>query len=472
MAVESAVQVGAGDLEHEGRPRDARELSPREAIVEGAAGALFLAAAVALALLADHGRDVRWDMAAGLAVAFALAIRARFDIGAGYVPPTQLVFVPALFLEPPRLVPLIALAGWLAGRLPELVRGEMHVSRLLIVPGNCWFAVGPAVVLTAFGVDSPAWGDWPIFLLALAAQFGGDLASTVVRDRLILGLAPDIELRSLAYVWLIDIALSPIGLLAAFASQAHRWAFLAVLPLAGLLVVFSNERTRRFEAERDSIRAREALVAGASHELQTPLAVLSGLVDTLANASNMPEDRRIASYDAMRRQTAHLRHLVGQFVDFARLKAGQDLVVNSRPTAVAPVLVSVGALWAQADVAMEVQAEEVSAMVDPVRLHGIVMSLTSNAVKHGPANGPVRLVSRRDGSHAVIEIADRGPGLSEDRRETVFDELEPGAQHPEGSGIGLFVVRAALRAQGGDVRLRNAEGGGLVATVRLPVAPR
>jgi len=431
-----------------------------------------LAAAIALALLGDRGVPWRWDVGIALAVAFAVAVLARFDIGSGYAPPTQLVFVPILFLEAPRYAPLIALAGWTIGRLVDLARGQTHASRLLNVPGNCWFAIGPALVLTVAGIDGPDWGDWPLYLLALAAQFAGDVISNVVRDRLIFGGRPEIELRVLGYVWLIDLALSPIGLLATFASLHGRFAFLGVLPLAGLLVLFSRERTRRHEAELAAARTREAMIAGASHELQTPMAILSGLVETLVRSPHLPDERRAATYDAMRRQTAQLRHLVAQFVDYARLKAGQDLLISLRPTPVAPLLRDIAGAWPSTDVAIDVDADDVAAKADPARLSSVVMSLVSNAVKHGPPNGPVTITARIEGRRVVIAVADEGPGLPADRLEAVFDEFDRAPDRREGAGVGLYLARTALRAQGGDVRLANQPEGGLVATVYLPVSPR
>ena len=463
-----AAATGREEPEHLGRPRETRGMSPRELAVEGVSAALFAAAALALALLGDGGAW-RWDVGVALVLAFALTVRAQFDVGAGYVPPTQLVFVPALFLAPAELVPLIALAGWGLGRLPDLLRGALHPTRLLIVPGNCWFAVGPALVLVLADAGGPSWGDWPIYLLALAAQFAGDLSSAWARDRLILGVSPDIQLRALAFVWLIDLALSPIGLTAAIASQDARFAFLAVLPVAALFVIFSEERTRRFEAELSSTRAREALIAGASHELQTPLAVLSGLVDTMARTPHLSEERRAVGFASMRRQTAHLRHLVSLFVDYARLKAGQDLLISVRPAPVAPVLRSVAELWTDADV--QVLDGEATAQADTARLHAVVMTLVSNAIRHGPPAGPVLLAVERHGSRVVVTVTDRGPGLSEERLESVFDEFEPGVVRTEGSGLGLFLARTSLRFQRGDVRLANAPEGGLVATIYLPVAP-
>lgn len=457
--------------EHQGPPGDDQTLSAREIAVESIAGVLFLAAAVSLAVLGTSETPWRWDVGIALVLAYAITVRTRFDIGPGYTPPTQLVFVPTLLVVAPEYAPLIALAGALVGWLPSVLRGRRHPSWLLVEPANCWFAIGPALVLAVAGTAEPDWGDWPVYALALAAQFTSDLAAGTARVRVIGGAAPRVEPKVLAYIWSIDVALSPIGLLAAFASREARFAFLGVLPLVWLLAILSRERAKRFEAERAGTRAREALLAGASHELQTPLAVLSGVVDTLAASPRLSEDRRAASYETMQRQTAMLRHLVGQFVDYARLKAGQELLVSVRPTEVAAVLRSAGNLWTQSGVAVEVDAEPVTALADPTRLHAVVMTLVSNAVKYGPPTGPVTLASRREGNRAVIEVTDSGPGISAERMVAVFDEFDAGAERSEGSGIGLFLARTGLRAQGGDVRLRNVPDGGLVATVYLPVRP-
>jgi signal transduction histidine kinase len=337
------------------------------------------------------------------------------------------------------------------------------------VPANCWFAIGPAVVLAAAGSPGPDWGDWPLYLLALVAQFACDVASGAVRDR----LDPEVEqapaLRGYAFVWAIDAALSPIGLLAAFASEDGRFAFLAVLPLAALLVSFSHERTRRFEAERSALRAREALIAGASHELQTPLAVVSGIVERLTRGPELPAERRAQAYATLERQTGHLRYLVGRFVHYSRLKAGQPLPRRPRTVALDDALAGVAALWTpEATIELDA-APGLAVHADPGDVHAVLMALVANALKHGPPSGPVRVSARARDGRMTIEVADRGPGLPEDRLESVFAELDLGALD-EGAGIGLFLARTAARQHGGDVRLRNGSGGGLVAIVELPSA--
>jgi signal transduction histidine kinase len=455
--------VAADQPEHVSRPREAQPLRGRALAVEGAVAAAFGVATAMLAAL-GHGHG-RWDVGIVLIVALALTVRAQFDVGAGYTPPTQLVFVSALLLEPPSLAPLIAVAGWALGRVPDLVRGDLHVSRwLLKVPSNCWFAIGPALVLELADARRPSWHHWPLYLAALAAQFLGDLLSAGLREWLELGIAPAIQLRSLIYVWFFDAALSPIGLLAAFASADHRFAFLAVLPLVGLLALFSTERTRRLGAELETVRTREAMIAGASHELRTPLTVMSGLIDALERSPDLDADRRLAVMESMRRQTGQLRHLVGQFIDYAELKAHRPLDLRPRPLDLGPLLAGVAELW-EAEVRVAPTAHR--ALADRGALHGVLMSLVHNALKHGPHGGPVELSARLAGERVEILVADHGPGIPGERLESVFDELS-GTE--EGSGLGLFLAREAMRAQAGDVRLANRDGGGLTAVVVLPAA--
>jgi putative nucleotidyltransferase with HDIG domain len=111
--------------------------------------------------------------------------------------------------------------------------------------GDAWFAVGPALVFVLADLDSPQLGDWPLYLLALVAQFAGDYLSAAVRERLGHGLAPTQQLRVMGEVWLVDALFSLLGLLAAYATVVQAHAYLLVLPPAGLLAAVTHERRAR-----------------------------------------------------------------------------------------------------------------------------------------------------------------------------------------------------------------------------------
>src|SRR5262245_44329166 len=194
-------------------------LGRRELLGEAATSAAFLVIAVAMAALIPTGRPLNLGVAVALVVSYAIASRVRFAIGWGFTVPTQLVFVPMLFLLPPGWVPLLVMAGMVLGSLPEYFARRQHPTRLLHAPADSWHAVGPALVLGLAGVTDPSLSQWPVLLAALAAQLAFDAAASTLRTWAELGIRPGLQPDVLGWCGLIDILLSPVGLLAAIAAE-------------------------------------------------------------------------------------------------------------------------------------------------------------------------------------------------------------------------------------------------------------
>jgi putative nucleotidyltransferase with HDIG domain len=241
---------------HEGFDRTFSErLSGRELAVEAGSAAAFLGAAVAMALLVPSERAFDPVLALALLATYALIARIRFPIGYGFTVPTQLVFVPMLFLLPVGAVPLGVAAAMVLRNVPEYVRGERHASRVLLAVGDAWHSIGPAGVLAAVGLASPDLGEWVILLGALSAQILTDNLVSTVREWAGLGISPRLQPSLLGWVTLVDALLSPVGLLAAIAAAEAPFTVLLVLPLAGLLFVFSLERGARVRQAIELSRA-------------------------------------------------------------------------------------------------------------------------------------------------------------------------------------------------------------------------
>ncbi len=85
--------------------------------------------------------------------------------------PTELVLVPMLFLLPTPAVPLIVSVSWALGRVLDYASGQTSVHRAFHVFGDCWHAVGPALVLIVAGAQVFSWEKWPVYVVALLAQF-------------------------------------------------------------------------------------------------------------------------------------------------------------------------------------------------------------------------------------------------------------------------------------------------------------
>ena len=101
----------------------------------------------------------------------------------------------------------------------------------------------------------------------------------------------------------------------------------------------------------------------------------------------------------------------------------------------------------------------------------LLSNLVGNAVRYTPDGGRVDVGVQADGGGTLLVVGDTGPGIPADERERVFDRFyrRPG-ETAEGSGLGLAIVRAVAERHGADVRLRDADGGGLRVEVRFPPA--
>jgi signal transduction histidine kinase len=391
----------------DGFARALRRPGMRETLGSALFAALMLFGAVLLALRAPSARELDLPLALAFTVALAVLARVEFSAGAGYAVATQAVFVPMLLLLPTPFVPLLVCAGWLLGNLPDVLTRRLHPDRLLLVPANCWFAIGPAVILTAAGAQTPDWSDWPWYLLALASQFALDLVATVAREWAGRGIPPRLQARLVGWIQAVDAMLAPLGLLAAFAAQSWHYAVLLLAPAAGLLVFFSRERSGRLQsalALADAARTREQLIARASHDLVTPVAVVGGLLDRFD--PEMAPARRDEALAAMRREMTKLRHRVREFSDYARLQSERDLRMQPRQVEVLPVARAVAAAFPASAVAVDGVPPALRVYVDPERLQQMLMSLVGDAVDRTSASQvEARAADVPLGLHLARELA-------------------------------------------------------------------
>jgi HD-GYP domain-containing protein (c-di-GMP phosphodiesterase class II) len=237
------------ELVQASRERAGTRLPTRDRALTLLEATVFLALAVPLALLAGSHRTHAPLPVLALVAAYALASRVEFEVGTGSAIPTQLVFVPMLFLLPAGLLPLAVAAGLVAGMLPELLRRRAHVDQLPLQLLNSWHALGPALVMLVAGEPQPSlsrW-PWPVLSAAVLSQAGCDVFAQAIRAR----FALDIRFRELlgfmAPAYAVDLALTPAGLVFALASRDQPFAALLALPLVGLLAYFARERQRRID---------------------------------------------------------------------------------------------------------------------------------------------------------------------------------------------------------------------------------
>ena len=202
-----------------------------------AIGALFIldsdAAAVSVPLFA---------LCAGL---IGLSHMARFDLPFAWTAPVQLALLPTLFLLPGWLVPVAMMTGIVLARMPDVVRGRTAPTRLLLSPGNAWFTVGPAAVLVVAGNPDPQDVGFLLVGAMLVAQIGTDFLISSIFHLRTQNIPFHEQLLESLWVYGIDVALAPVGLMAAIAADASPVYFLLLSPMFAVLAVFAGERRTR-----------------------------------------------------------------------------------------------------------------------------------------------------------------------------------------------------------------------------------
>jgi anti-anti-sigma factor len=256
-------------------PGVVRRLSGRERRVEIAVAGLFAVTAGAM-LTGASG----WDeplSAVLLTATYVLVDRVSFQLGPGFVSPTQLVVVPMLFLLPAEAVPALVAAGSVLSVLPEVVARRAHAERVIVAIGDSWYAVGAAAVFAVSPPGDPEWADLGLYLVALAAQFAVSIVVSAAREWFGAGIDPRELAPVLGVTCLVDLLLSPIGFMAVLASDKHPYAYLLAVPPGGLLALIARERRRRTEHEltlgRAYQRSAEQLAAQAEELRRTRLRV-------------------------------------------------------------------------------------------------------------------------------------------------------------------------------------------------------
>lgn len=220
----------------------------------------------------------------------------------------------------------------------------------------------------------------------------------------------------------------------------------------------------------DDVRRQQQL-ADVGHELKSPLSIM------LALCTRLEESGRLAPEDA--EDVARIRANA-----YTMLRRVQDLMLVSRlesvnlqlEAAVVDVAAIVrscvegfGSVAAQRDLDLRIGVpERLPAVADEEKIVSVVSNLVANAIRHAPSGGVVRCSLSTAPGRLILQVADNGPGVAADLRETVFERYRRGPRSA-GSGLGLAIVGEIAQLHGGSVAVGDAPEGGALFTVELPL---
>lgn len=241
----------------------------------------------------------------------------------------------------------------------------------------------------------------------------------------------------------------------------------------GWLAEAMNRMSQQLESAH---QLRRQLVADIAHELRTPLAVLQGNLEAMADGMIPLSKERISSIHA---ETLLLNRLVEDLRTLSLAEAGElSLRLEAIPLEVwvHSLVESLRPGFQERKVSLIAHTERGSnALADPQRLRQILLNLLSNALQHTPEDGQVTLTAKTSsGDNVFIQVRDTGAGIPEDELPHLFDRFYRGKHsgiRSGSTGLGLAIVKALVEAHGGQVIVQSAMNEGTTFTVAL-LAPQ
>lgn len=222
---------------------------------------------------------------------------------------------------------------------------------------------------------------------------------------------------------------------------------------------------------------RRQLIGDVSHELRTPLAAIKGYMEGLIDGvlPATPE-----TYQQVHAEAERLQRLVNDLQELSRVEAGAyklKIEITSPGDLIDAVVNHLSPQFAEKKIALEkkVEAELPEVSVDKDRIIQVLTNLIGNALQYTPAGGKVTIVSGRDKTEVVFSISDTGIGISPDHLPYIFNRFyrtdKSRARASGGSGIGLTIVQALVKAHHGRIWVESAgEGKGCSFHFTLPIA--
>jgi K+-sensing histidine kinase KdpD len=286
------------------------------------------------------------------------------------------------------------------------------------------------------------------------------------------GRGPALLAASLA-VAAFDFCFVPPRYTFVIAHVDHAVTFVVMFATA-LAIATLTERLRKQKtlARQADLRARSeemrsSLLSSVSHDLRTPLTVITAAASSARDPA-VPAAARQELLAAIVDEARRLERMLANLLQLTRMETG---LTPSREWVPVDELIG-GALTRVerlvADRAVQVDAPvDVAVPVDPVLFEQALINLIENAVRHGAP--PITITASRVGDKVTIAVGDHGPGIPAGDHERVFEKFYRASPAP-GAGLGLAVVRAIVRAHGGDVHAQTAPDGGARFVVELPAA--
>jgi two-component system sensor histidine kinase KdpD len=235
-----------------------------------------------------------------------------------------------------------------------------------------------------------------------------------------------------------------------------------------------NDAKMRSETEL----LREALIGSVSHELRTPLASILGAATVLSKSPVIAKDERLTSLaGVVRDESERLNNDIQNLLDATRISREQ---IRPRQEWIEPQDIVNSALerrrrrLAGHNVSLDMDSNLPLIYVDAVLVEQALVQVVDNAAKYSPPGSPIVIAAKRNGRDVVLSVKDQGVGLTPEESAQLGERFFRGARHAattSGSGLGLWIAKAFVTANGGKIQAVSAGADhGAVVSIHLPFA--
>ena len=233
-----------------------------------------------------------------------------------------------------------------------------------------------------------------------------------------------------------------------------------------------NEMSSKI-AQNEKMQAE--FISSLSHELRTPLTAINGWSETLLADEGLDDGTR-RGMKIISREAKRLTEMVVDLLDFTRIQDGR-MTLTVEPADIRAefedTVYMYGSRLSQDGIKLHYldNDDDIPEIpCDPKRLRQVFLNILDNAAKHGGEGKRIEASIHDENGYVVIRIRDYGPGIPEDEIPLVKKKFYKGSSKARGTGIGLAVCDEIVEMHGGTLTLENAQGGGTLVTVKIPVA--
>lgn len=261
--------------------------------------------------------------------------------------------------------------------------------------------------------------------------------------------------------------------------DARYWAtfavmFLMILLTSRLTVQSRKSAQKALAAEMETERERiiSSLLSSVSHDFRTPLTSISGAVSTLLEGDNISNEDRRDLLEAINEESTRLNRLIEKILQITKIESGNLHIhkeIRSLEEIIGGTVNRLRPLLKSRTITTKIP-DDLGVPLDDLLIEQVMVNLLENAVRYTPENSPIDIVALKKGNQVWVEVQDRGPGISKQAQESIFEKFYRSSKRDGwGSGLGLAICQGIIKIHQGQIGVKDREGGGSIFYFSLPL---